>query len=223
MDESAAQALTQWVGLGSGVVAQPLHELPAGYTEYHRYVLTDQRLLLMLNLAALIPLALSLILMALWQAIVVGGLRSAGIVHPLPSGGDIPWWLGVIIGFFVVLPFHELLHGIMIRRFGHRVKYGIKWEMGALYALAENALFRRNQYLIVLLTPITVITLLGLLLNLWLPDSWSYVVVLGVALNAGGAIGDLWMARILLRFPPHVIIRDDATGFTLFDLAASEG
>ncbi len=198
--------------------SEPLHELPAGYTEYHRFVLTDQRLLLILNLAALIPLALSLMLMALWQAIVVGGLRGAGVVQPLPSGGDVPWWLGVLIGFFAVLPFHELLHGVMIRRFGHRVKYGIKWEIGALYALAENALFRRNQYLIVLLTPITVITLLGLLLNLWLPDSWSYVVVLGVALNAGGAIGDLWMAQILLRFPPRVIIRDDATGFTLFDL-----
>ncbi|MDX2161931.1 MAG: DUF3267 domain-containing protein [bacterium] len=195
----------------------PVRELPAGYAVHRRYILTDRRLLLILNLAALIPLGAALLLMAVWQ-VIVGQLRAAGVAAPLALPFDPPWWLSLIGVLVVVLPLHELLHGIVMRHFGHRVRYGFKPSMGVLYALAENALFRRNEFLLVLLTPLTVITLAGMLLNLVMPESLTYTIALGVIFNAGGAVGDLWMTGVLLHYKKRVIVQDDAQGFTVYDV-----
>ncbi len=192
-----------------------LHELPAGYSELRRYILTDRKLIIRLNIAALIPLAVGIVVMILWQMIVTM-LRGAGVVQPLDFTLKLPSWIVNVLLVVLILPFHELLHGLAIGRVGHPVRYGIKLEYGVLYAMAEDKLFRRNEYLFVLLTPITVITLLGMLANAWLPNSLTFAVALAVVFNAGGAIGDLWMVWVLRRYPPSVIIRDDSTGFTVF-------
>mgnify|MGYP001385469876 CR=1 FL=1 len=193
-----------------------LHELPPGYTELRRYnLLTDRKLLFTLNIAALIPFAVVLVLMLAWLMI-VARIHDAGIVQPLDFSMAIPSWLLIVGLLVIVLPFHEILHGLVMKRLGHNVRYGVNLKAGVLYALAENALFRRNEYLMVLLTPITVITVLGMLLTVWLPDDFTFAVVLAVVMNAGGAIGDLWMSSVILRHSRRLIIRDDATGFTIY-------
>jgi len=192
-----------------------LHELPPGYGELRRYILMERKLLIALNIASLISIAAAIVVMAVWQ-VIVGMLRGAGVIQPLNLTLEIPSWIITVLILLLILPFHEILHGLAIGRVGHPVRYGFKLEYGVLYAMSENKLFRRNEYLFVLLTPITVITLLGMLANLWMPDSWAFTIALAVILNAGGAIGDLWMAATLRRYPRSVIIRDDATGFTVF-------
>ncbi len=195
---------------------EPIRELPADYVMADRYLLTDQKVLMRLNLAALIPLFAMLVFMAVWQ-VIVGQLRVMGILPAPIFNIELPWWASLVVSLVIVLPLHELLHGLTIRYYGHPVKYGFKPQLGILYALAENALFRRREYIVILLMPIVVITLLGMAINALAGDGLAYTVALGVIFNAGGAIGDLWMTGIVLRYPARVIVKDETTGFSIFD------
>ncbi len=189
--------------------ADPIHELPPGYLEVRHVVLTEDRLLLWLNLLSVIPVILMIGLMAVWWVVVSWG-------RALEPSNQIPWWLGLIAAIVIVLPLHELLHGVTIAFFGQRVRYGAKLSKGVLYATSDNALFRRNEYLAVALAPLVGITLLVMVLMAFVPQWVAYYCGIAAVLNAGGAIGDLWSVGILVRYPAPVLVRDEADGFRIY-------
>lgn len=189
---------------------RPIHELPPGYREVYHLVLLRPGTALLVNLLALLPLAAALLLMAGWWSVVLR-LRGA-----FPGGPEVPLWLGLIVVLLVVLPLHEGLHGLAIRWVGHRPRYGLLLSKGALYATADNALFPRNVFIVIALAPLVGITLLGMLLMLVLPDGLGYYAALAVVLNAGSAIGDLWMVRVVLRYSSAALVRDEADSLRLY-------
>ncbi|MBI5667227.1 MAG: DUF3267 domain-containing protein [Chloroflexi bacterium] len=190
----------------------PVHELPPGYREVYHLVLLEPGKILLVNLLALLPLGAALLLMAGWWALVV---RARGLF----PGPAVPWWLGLLLALLIVLPLHEWLHGQAIRWAGHRPRYGLLLSKGALYATADNALFPRDAYLVIALAPLVGITLLGMGLVVALPDSIGYYVALAVVFNAGSAIGDLWMAAVVLRYPRSALVRDEADSLRVYTRA----
>lgn len=193
----------------------PIHELPPGCVEIKHLVLTDTRTLTMLNLLGLVPLIGGVLVMALYWSW-IAPLRPS--IPPLNA--PLPDLLMIVLVFVITLPLHELIHGVAIRWAGHTPRYGMKLDKGVLYATAENALFRRDEYIVVALAPFMVISLFVLAILWVVPDGWVYWLSLAAALNAGGAIGDLWMTGVLLRFPRRVLVRDEADGFRVFDQPA---
>jgi hypothetical protein len=192
--------------------SNPVRELPPGYVEVKHVVLTEGRTLLWLNVLSLLPLLAALGLMAVWT-VLVSPIRA----NVPPTDFSLPWWLGVILVLVLVLPLHELIHGIAITITGHPATYGIKLDKGVLYATSDKALFRRDEYLLVAIAPLAVITLLCLVLSLFAPE-WLYsLLVMAVVLNAGGAIGDIWFVVVLLRYPRRVLVRDEQDGFRIYD------
>jgi hypothetical protein len=189
----------------------PIRELPPGWVEVRHVVLTDDRLLLRLNLWSLAPLALALALMLAWATLV------AAFRAPVPAGPDIPWGLALVAAIFLVLPVHELIHAAFILGYGHRPRLGFNFEKGILYATADQALFTRNQYITVALAPLLVISAAGAFSLLVLSSGWWWLVGLSVAINAGGAIGDLWVAAHVRRAPPDALIRDTGDGYVLYE------
>ncbi|HEX2906449.1 MAG TPA: DUF3267 domain-containing protein [Phototrophicaceae bacterium] len=189
---------------------RPLQELPPQYREVQHLVLLEPGRALRLNLLALGPLPVALAGMAAWWPLV---LRLRG---PFPGGPNWPWWLWVLLVLVVVLPLHELFHGLAIRWAGHKPRYGILLRKGALYATADGALFPRRAFLVIALAPLVGITLVGLLLVYLLPDTVGYYVGLAVALNAGSAIGDLWMAAVVWPYPAHTLIRDEMDSLRIY-------
>lgn len=189
----------------------PIRELPADYTEALHYVLTEGRRLLWLNVAALVPLVIALLGMAVWWVVVMQLRAGQAEVE-----GSLPWWVGIIGIFVIVLPLHELIHGIAIQSLGHRARYGFKPSVGVLYATADGALFRRNEYVVIALAPLIVITLLGMGLMLIAPGWLAYTIAMGVVLNAGGAIGDIWSVVLTLRYPASALVRDEGDGFRIY-------
>lgn len=189
----------------------PITTLPDDYIEVQHLVLTEPRLLLILNLVGIVPLIAALLGMA-WYWALIAPLRPS----ILPDHAPLPDILMIVLVFVITLPLHELLHGLAILWVGHKPRYGMKLDKGVLYATADNALFRRDEYLIVALAPLVAITLAALLLLWIVPNGWVYWMSLGVVLNAGGAIGDLWVAGALLRQPRDVIVRDEADGYRAF-------
>ncbi len=195
----------------------PIQELPPNYREVFYFTLNDQQTLLRLNLASLVPLFVAFIGMNNWLAFV----RS--------MRGTLDWgsaWLDIVVIAFAlvgVLIVHEWLHGLAIAWFGHKARYGAKFgELGRLkipmmlYATTDDGLFRRHEFIVVALTPLVVITLLGMCLGIILSDRWHFYLTLAVAINAGGAVGDMWMSWMVLRYPASALVRDEADSVRVF-------
>jgi hypothetical protein len=116
----------------------------------------------------------------------------------------------VVLGTAFVAP-HEWLHGLAIRYYGGEAKYGVgvaHFILPYAYATTDHE-FSRNEFVVVLLTPLVVLTLVGV--PLMLVFEWGWLVV-PLATNAAGAIVDLWMTVTLLGYPAHVRVRDHKDG-----------
>lgn len=145
----------------------------------------------------------------LWQGHATGG-RIGG-------WGLITWLVINVVGYLVILPLHELLHGAAFAFWGGKPYFGAKLPL-ALYCGAKNQLFRRNQYLVMGLAPLVVITLAGIIFTLLSPALASYTIFATVG-NFSGAAGDVWTVMRLLRQPNSVLVEDTETGFRAWEIA----
>lgn len=189
-----------------------VHQLPPDYHEAEHLVLLEPNKLLLINLLALIPVVISLILMGAWWALV---LRLRGSIAG-GFGSDWPWWLWIMLIFIISIPVHEGLHGLAILTTGHKPRFGMMLSKGAFYATADNALFWRDDFIFIALAPIVGITLIGLLLVYVLPDTLGYYIGLGVVFNAANSIGDLWMTAVVRRYRANTLVRDQADSIRIY-------
>lgn len=126
--------------------------------------------------------------------------------------------LGLVL-MAVVVVLHEAIHGLLFWRFtGDRPRFGFKGLYA--YAAAPGWYLPRNQHLVVALAPLLLITLGGLLMIALIPTAAVLPLVLVVALNAGGAVGDLVAAIWLLRADAAALVQD--TGDSMVIFAAEE-
>ena len=149
----------------------------------------------------------------------VAAAASVGLLYSQPghapdlNGPGLLLWL---LAFLAVLPLHELVHAALMRLFGGRPRFGagIKTGMPYLYVADPGRRFSRDQFVAIGMAPLLVIDLTALALLLLVP-AWSWP---GPALvtNTSGAIGDLWMVGVLLRFPRSAIVEDRTTGFAVW-------
>ncbi len=128
----------------------------------------------------------------------------------------------VLVGVVVVV--HELIHGACMARYGARTEYGVGVAYFVLpyaYARSEGASYTRNQMLTVLLAPLAAISTIGLL-ALVITD--SSLVLVALAANAAGSIGDCWMAALLLQYTSSVRVAklpDGRAGFGVYGSPAA--
>lgn len=189
-----------------------VRELPATYREIYHLRVTEGYKLLILNLIAL-PLLVAACGVLIGWLVLYAAIGAPLVIAALPLGTS--WAVGLLI-FFAVLPLHEWIHGLAMQFYGHSPRYGIKPLKGVLYATADGAYFWRNQYVVVLLAPLVVISLIAFAMSLLFePGSMGWV-MLAAASNVTGAVGDLWMTQQTLRFPPDALIRDEEDGMRVF-------
>lgn len=192
-----------------------LTELPPGYQPDYHLSVTDPKQLVWLNILALVAIVPFAALSFGWLAL-AGSLRGA-------DGGSTSINLLLILLTLLVLPLHELVHGVFIRWAGHTPRYGAKYtQLGplklpyVLFATTDDGFFWRNQFVVIALAPVVLITLAGLLLMSVLPIWLGYYVAVALVLNGSGAVGDLWMTVVALRYAPDAVVRDEADSITVF-------
>jgi hypothetical protein len=195
----------------------PIHTLPAGYIQARHLVATEGRTLLWLNLASLAPLGLALIVMGWWWALV----RQLRGPYSTAFSEQFPAIIGIAAVLLITLGGHEALHGLAIRLYGHKPRFGIALNKGVMYATTDNAVFPRNQFIAIALAPLVVMTLVGMIVMILVPDTLGHYVGLIVALNAAGAIGDLWMAAVVMRYSPDTLVRDEADSIRIYVFEAA--
>ncbi|MDS0477208.1 DUF3267 domain-containing protein [Natrinema sp. 1APR25-10V2] len=144
------------------------------------------------------------------------------LVGSLGVGIEEVWWWNLALSVvalvavmaLVIVP-HELCHGLVMKAFGGHPRYGI----GVAYVVFPYAFattetrFTRNQFLVIALAPLVVLTLAGV--PVMILFEWPWLAV-PLALNAGGAVGDVWMALVLLSYPAEVTVLDSTTGLEIY-------
>jgi hypothetical protein len=126
-------------------------------------------------------------------------------------------WIAInIIGYILILPIHELIHAAAFVFWGGKPYFGAKLPY-ALYCGAKNQLFRRNQYFVVGLSPLIVISLFGIIFILLSPVLASYTLFALIG-NFSGAAGDIWVVRKLLQRPPSILVEDTEAGYRAWEL-----
>ncbi|TMD68285.1 MAG: DUF3267 domain-containing protein [Chloroflexi bacterium] len=137
--------------------------------------------------------------------------------HGQSGGWGLILWLGINLLFYVIVLFlHEGIHALAFIFWGGKPYFGAKLPV-ALYCGAKNQLFRRNQYLVVGLAPLVVISLAAIVFTLLNPVLASYTLFASIG-NFSGAAGDVWSVMRLLRHPGNVLVEDTETGYRAWEI-----
>lgn len=185
---------------------RPAKSLPEDYHLLYAVDLSKQfGLLLALNFAGL-----GLLLFSGWAFYALACTRFPDL-QPLiistAEGSLFSKAFSVLIGFTAALALHELVHGAFFLWFtGERPRFGL--SAAYAYAAAPEWYLPRTPYLVVGVTPIIVISLFGIAILPVLPRSalllwWTLLTV-----NAGGAIGDLYVVARLIFADMAVMVND---------------
>lgn len=126
------------------------------------------------------------------------------IFYPTPNL-IVNFYVYMMIFMIVILVIHEWIHGITYRLFGWKVKYGFKIIYAYTHEISELPL-EKTKFLIVLLAPVTIMSLATLFLPAWM-GSTIYI------LNLLGSTGDLYMSFYLLKYTRDIRIIDRTYGF----------
>jgi hypothetical protein len=123
----------------------------------------------------------------------------------------------VFIAIVLTIILHELTHGLVMRLFGAKPKYGILWKGLMFYATSPGYAYHRNNYVAIALAPFVIISIL-VVFEMWLLQGTIWVALLGVCgvVNASGAIGDMWITMIVLRYATTAYIMDERDGIQVF-------
>lgn len=153
---------------------------------------------------------------------VIFGLIFSGLaisLGKLPSEAEFgPGEIGLVfVGVLLTFILHELTHGWVMRMYGAKPKYGILWKQMMFYATSPGYAYRRNNYLVISLAPFVFISTL-VVLGMWLLQGTMWVVLLGIcgAINASGAIGDMWITMLVLRYATTALVMDERDGIRVF-------
>ncbi len=122
----------------------------------------------------------------------------------------------VLPALALTLVLHELLHGLAMAVFSARPRYGIFWQGLMLYATAPGYAFRRNDYMVVILAPLVTLSLAAMAAIILVPPFVAVLLALCATTNGAGAVADLWILGITLRYPARAFVVDERDGMRIF-------
>ncbi len=197
----------------------PTRLLPDSYTRIWGLDLaTNRTTALVLNLVSL-----PLFIVAGWIF-----LRTALLLNADIGGTDYLRSIGAkaLVGYTVLLTvivgttlLHETIHGLFFWVYTHaRPVVGVKLLFA--YAGAPDWYIPRNQYSVVGLAPLVLISTGGFLVISLVSAVAGQLTLFAMVLNAAGAVGDLYVCGKVLRFPQDVLIRDTGYVFDVYGKSA---
>jgi hypothetical protein len=116
-------------------------------------------------------------------------------------------------GIVATIILHEVVHGFTMWRCGARPQYGVLWKQFMFYATSPGYGFRRNSYILIALAPLVGLSCLAILgMALLRGTDWVALLTLCATINGSGALGDLWLVTIVLRYPKTAYVVDERDG-----------
>ena len=119
----------------------------------------------------------------------------------------------LVICVALTLVLHELTHALAMRIFGARPAFGVLWKKAMLYCTSPGFAFSRNRYIAITLAPLIVLSAVAIAgMALFSGTLWVAILALCAAMNASGAVGDIWMTIVVRRNPPAAFVMDERDG-----------
>jgi len=108
----------------------------------------------------------------------------------------------IVVGLTLLLmAAHEAVHGLLMRAFGARPRFGAMLAGGvapAFFATADGHQFTRRQYLTIAAGPTVVLSTIGFIACF---GPWGGYLVVPLAIHLGGCVGDWFAVRRTLQEP----------------------
>lgn len=148
---------------------------------------------------------------------ILGGLGRS--LMGLEGGGlpNLAWWLSLAVACFATLVLHELVHAFFFKQYappGTRISFGANAKMGMMYASADGVLYPRSQYIVIVLAPTVVVTLLVLAVGMGL--AWPMWTIIVATAHLSGCTGDWEYVRVLRRDRTITHCRDTEWGVEFY-------
>ena len=138
-----------------------------------------------------------------------------GIGAALGNASVVQFLMEMIGCTVVFILAHELVHGAFFWIYsGSRPRFGLR--AGYAYAAAPGWFFPRQQYLVIALAPLILLSILGMILVAIVPAGALVSILVGMVANAAGAIGDLWIAFLAIRDCRKLFIEDFGDGMNFY-------
>lgn len=125
-----------------------------------------------------------------------------------------------LLGYALMIPTHEAAHALVILALGGRPRFGLKFPLAA-YCTAPNQLFLRNGYLSIALAPLVILSIVALIIAALAPDVATWL-LLAVAGNVSGAVGDLEVVRGIASLQEDALVADLETGYIAYHVVESQ-
>lgn len=125
------------------------------------------------------------------------------LMQPGYTFGQLFWYgfAGFVSSFTVLVPLHELLHGITFKMFGAgKLKYGKDLKQMMFYVTVDQFVMNRKEFSVLALMPFIVITLFLLLLEWILPNTYIWLFLSAIFWHATMCIGDFAMLAFFEKF-----------------------
>ena len=131
------------------------------------------------------------------------------------GAGELQIKMIVMIGAMILyMVLHELVHGVAMKICGtKKVKYGFT----GMYAFAGSEdLYDKKSYIFIALAPVVLWGVVLLIINMFVPVGWFWIVYLIQIVNISGAAGDLFVTVKFSKLPRDILVQDYGVGMTVY-------
>lgn len=124
--------------------------------------------------------------------LVAGAIIIGMINHNREFGAIMKQYLyGLIISFSVIIPVHEMLHGLLYLILGARkIRFGAEFKQFAFYAVADEFVTTKKGFYLLASGPFIIISLLNLAGFIFVPGVASYTYISVIFFHATMCVGD---------------------------------
>ena len=189
--------------------------LPENYALSAGFNLKDRRMLLIMNIGGLVLLIFFGWLFTKLAILLRPADAAAFLILRWEGIGAFLTIVIVLAILIVTITLHEAIHGLGFYVLAN-ARPIFAFRGAYAYAAAPDWYIPRNKYLVTALAPFVVISLIGIGLIPVVPATWIAPLVLACVINASGAVGDLWVALLLLRQPPDALSNDRGDEIKIF-------
>lgn len=183
--------------------------LPENYKKIFSINLqTDKKKAFLINGLALIISAVMAVPMLFYKSITSLFDMSQGLIAYTTR------FAVLLVSLIAYIILHELVHGITMKLCGtKKVKYGFT----GLYAFAGSEdYYDKKSYIAIALAPVIVWGIIIAIINIFVQDSYFWVVYLLQIMNISGAAGDFYVTARFSKMPKDILVKDSGVGMTVY-------
>jgi len=185
--------------------------LPDSFTLFHTLNLAERKLMIGMNLVGIL-----LLFIFGWLFMGVAATLNPEFflleLQILARTLSLPAFL---LTMLLVVVLHELCHALFFWLFS-RERPKIGFNLLYAYAAAPDWYFSRNQFILIGLSPVLLITLAGVTAMPFVHFALMPHIILALTINAAGAVGDYIVVMWILGQPAHILLRDEGTAVSAY-------